>query len=166
MIVNIHTDAGYDPVTNTGSYAYWIEGANLLLTGHGLIDKPMRGSWQAEMTAIIMALRTLHDHHVTDIQKIFIHRDNVSAKVTHGKFYNTQLECEMVSLIKKIFMSKHVAPSGDDTYLKQRLHDFYRFKHVKGHNGKSHSQHTVINKWCDKMCTLTLKQNKNGQKLF
>ena len=147
-LVTINTDAGFLPIQKVGSYAYWIKGNGLKLTGSGIFKDECKNSLDAEKKAIVNALAVLYNSNFK-AEKIIINRDCIYAKQS-----GCELSKKMKNYLRKIkirsigLSHKNYAGSG-----------YVEYRHVKGHS-KNMDARSWVNRWCDSECSRLLKPFK------
>jgi len=129
----IHTDASYFPDHHLGSFAFWIEYGNDIITLSGIL-KYASNSLEAEAMCICNALYTFLHHDFKDIDRIIIKTDSLHSinKIKYKDKKHMPFKIAQ-DLLKSI---------------KQKHGNSYKFKHVKAHNGLNTNE-KIINNWCD-----------------
>lgn len=153
--VTINTDAGFYPIEKVGSFAYWIKGDNLFLSGSGIFKQPCKNPLDAEIKAMLNALHILYSSGAI-VEKLILNRDNIYAK--SGK-KGTELQKQMSALIKKIKL-RSIPPTH-----KNYTGKYVEFRHVKAHAHTKTPRHWV-NDWCDKRCKEQLRKYKTQTSLI
>lgn len=145
--VTINTDAGFYPIDKIGSYAYWIKGDGLFLSGSGVFKGKCDNSTEAEIKSIINAIHILDASGFTNIKKLIINRDNIHARSSQkGNELQRKLSIKISQLRKKCNYKGR--------------YPFFEFRHVKAHSHTKEPRNWV-NDWCDKRCKEELKKYKN-----
>lgn len=143
-IVTINTDAGFWTHHKVGSFAYWIEGEEILLKGSGVFREKVKNSWDAEMKSIINALTLLDQSGYKNIHQLIINRDNINA--VSGKYSDNDLKRHLSLVISRLRKRSGKSPALP----------FFKFMHVKAHVEIT-DQRTFINDWCDQQCKQQLQ---------
>jgi len=143
--ITINTDAGFYPDVKVGSYAYWIVSDGLLIRGSGIFRDLCKNSTDAETKAMCNAVHVLlnSDFDFCGVQRIFFNRDNLNAKSGRN---GTAPQKKLTKLLRKV---KHKCLNSTPPIVE--------FRHVKAHSNKDDPR-SYVNKWCDKQCTLQLKE--------
>lgn len=148
--VTINTDASWYPIQKWGSYAYWIKGENLFLSGYGVFKDVCEGATHAEQKSLCNALHILEMSGYKP-EKIYINRDNIHAKGGRNGNYVQKMISATIKRIKRKSIPPH-HPNYVGT-------NYVEYRHVKAHKHTNNSRHWV-NDWCDKMCKKALRDHR------
>lgn len=138
----ITTDAGFYPIEDIGSYAFYIKSDHGVVTRSGKL-KSCKTSLHAEIQAIANALVVLENLNWPRIHTVIINTDCLYA----------------INQIMTVNRQKKF-PEAD--HARQTLHrlqrrynqthrTFHEFRLVKSHNGTPDAR-SYVNDWCDKQC--------------
>lgn len=145
-IVTINTDAGFYPIEKIGSFAYWIKGDNLFLSGSGVFKNLCKNPTEAETKALINAVSVLIQSGYTDITKVIFNRDNIYAKSSKN---GNELEKMLYEKLR--VLRQKCKYTGSEP--------FYEYRHVRAHTNKKNAR-SWVNDWCDKECKRQLREYK------
>lgn len=152
MLATINTDAGFSPIHNVGSFAYWIKTDTVRILKHGVLRGDITDSLEAEIKAIGNAMHHLFGPNgVPHISKVIINTDCVGAVIAIRNRKNKPADTP--ARIAAEIVKTQIETCGVQV----------EFRHVKGHaytaeNHLANSARHYVNNWCDEKCTIHLRE--------
>jgi ribonuclease HI len=137
-VITINTDASYDPKTKTGGFGVWIKSDFFTIKQAGKFKGEITDSNEAEIKAIVNALKIL--------------RSNLSANNRSIQMFDTLvINCDN-AVARGIINQKKVSQrfTVEGSMLLDLTSGFKKVyaKHINGHKASTNARQ-FVNNWCD-----------------